>query len=127
MTKLFSIILLSVLACSAFAKENYSCARQVSNRLLTESNQSSDWSFESLNLVSKKSAVNKIDDALNMDLISETDFEKIKNELKSKVMVNENEVFIFQWTAPSNSGETLVVVNKDNCNQVGALVLYSEE
>lgn len=114
MTKLFSIILLSVLACSALLRKIIRALGRFRMNFCIESNQSSDWSFESLNLVSKKSAVNKIDDALNMDLISETDFEKIKNELKSKVMVNENEVFIFQWTAPSNSGETLVVVNKGN-------------
>ncbi len=79
--------------------------------------------FENLAALSKKDAVQMLNQA-SWDDVTEIEL------ANAKALVSNNSSLTFQlnWTAPSNSGSSVVVVpNKDNCKKYLSIVTWSEE
>lgn len=79
--------------------------------------------FESLSTLSKKDAAQMLNQA-SWDEVTEIEL------ANAKALISNPESLTFQlnWTAPSNSGTSVVIVpNKDNCKNYLSIVAWSEE
>ncbi len=84
--------------------------------------ESSDWGFEALEGIEADEAEYMINEAL-WDMNSEEDL------LLAKKLVKEDGKVFFNmfWTAPSNSGNSVIIVDAATCSPLAEIGIWSEE
>lgn len=99
-----------------------SCQNIISNRMKDKARRAGDWSFEGLNSASKIEAIEAIQSA-SSDNVSD---EKRESSLK-KANEADRLFYILDWTAPSNSGASVLVVKASTCRILSEVAFSSEE
>lgn len=99
------------------------CYKDVRKKLFSDALASNlSWGFEELHVISKTFATTYVDEA-PWDEASETE----KANAKKLIDANYTLTYLLDWTAPSNKGSSVVIVDKDSCKEITSVVVISEE
>lgn len=104
--------------------KNDPCYETLFNKLLKDASVNNEWGFEALLVISKSEAKELIDNSgLAQDEVDETELANTK-----KLIDQDNSLsYIMHWTAPSNSGSTVIVADKLTCKESTSVTISSEE
>lgn len=100
------------------------CYKTLAAQLEKDAAQSGDWGFESLSVISKDGAWDAVNDSeLAQSETSELEYANFKKLVRS----DDTLTYFLTWTAPSNSGTSILVADKLTCKEKASIVTYSEE
>jgi hypothetical protein len=83
----------------------------------------SNFGFENLTKLTRAQAASMTEEALIESRSEEKNQQKMRKLLKNKAI----SFYEFYWSAPSNTGSTIVAAKKSNCEVVNELFYSSEE
>lgn len=114
-----SFILISLQSFALTQKDT--CFKTLKTKLSQEAKASPNWTFESLKILTHKEAQEALKTALAEDN------EKGRNHALS-LIGNSNFLFYnLNWTAPSNSGNSILTVERKTCEIIEDVLGWSEE
>jgi hypothetical protein len=120
--KLVILAISLLIGTSAFAAKNSdACLEVLTKKYQTEAKQSSDWGYEGISSLTNAQAKDMIKTSLTED--------GPKKRAKMQALLNDKDIsfYAFQWNAPSNTGITILAVDKASCNVIADLLHWSEE
>ncbi|MGE3680424.1 MAG: hypothetical protein AB7G93_01775 [Bdellovibrionales bacterium] len=120
MRTLALIVLASSISISTYAADN--CSQAVSEKLERAAEDSGVWTFEQLAVLDRELAIEMIVDARQDSSTSEE-----RQKALEEARLSDRLFYSVFWTAPSNSGTTVVVVNSKNCEILAEIIYESEE
>lgn len=108
-----------LLGTSAIAADK--CLDILEKKYQSDAKQTSDWGYEGISSLNKKTAKTMIKEALP------DDGEKKRTQIQA--LLNDKNILFYtlQWNAPSNSGTTIIAADIRTCSVVADLLYWSEE
>jgi len=126
-----SLVIAFVLVVGGFAKaeqksliqQNDKCLAVLTAHYEDLGAKASNFGFEGLSKLTRQQAITMTEEALIESRDEEINQIKMRRFVKNKSIA----FYEFFWSAPSNTGSTIVAAKKSNCEIVGELFYWSEE